>query len=147
VEKLEMKRLFFLILIGLCNVGMSDEIKGNRCYLLTGYVFDISYPFAYVLSNEMVIINNDTIFTDIYGRYQFLIYYYYPKDIKIGFPRLNLSENDISIFISVRNKKAILKSPWKKMEKKRKQGELPVENFNILVERLDTNYKIMNEIK
>jgi hypothetical protein len=32
------------------------------------------------------------------------------------------------------------------MEKKRKQGELPVEYFNILVERKDSNYKLLNSI-
>jgi hypothetical protein len=141
-----MKRLIIIVLIGLCNIGVADEIKGNRCYLLTGYVFDISYPFTYVLCNEMVIINNDTVYTDLYGRYQLLIYYHYPKDIKIGFARPNLSVNDISLVISARNNKSLLKSSWRKMEKKRKQGELPVEYFNILVERKDSNYKLLNSI-
>jgi hypothetical protein len=107
----------------------------------------MNYPFAYVLANERIIINEDTIFTDSSGRYQYLVFYNHLRDAKISLRWTSFNPNDVPIVISVRKQRIVLKSEWQKMEKYRRKDKLPVSYFNILVERSDSNYKIMNEIK
>jgi hypothetical protein len=121
----KMKNIFVFVLISLSSIAIVYGIKGNRCYLITGYVYDMNYPFAYVLANERIIINEDTIFTDSSGRYQYLVFYNHLRDAKISLRWTSFNPNDVPIVISVRKQRIVLKSEWQKMEKYRRKDKLP----------------------